>query len=117
MTAVEGGEEQPAPRREQGSKGCQEGGRIGHVLDDLERRDDRKARALGQQVLGDADTVGERQALPLGVGAGRLDRLAGGIQTQDVEATPGQCLRRNAGTAAHVEQPQRTLQRRGWGWG
>ena len=65
------------PGVQQGGKRCQEGRRVGHVLDHLQRSDDREPRALGQQVLGGADAVGERQILPRGVGARRLDRLAG----------------------------------------
>ena len=42
----------------------QERRRVGHVLDHLQRRDDREPRPLGQQVLGDAGAVGERQVRP-----------------------------------------------------
>ena len=59
-----------------------------------------------QQVLGDAGAVGERQVLARGVGARRLDRLAGGVQAQHVEAATRQRLGRQSGAAAHVKQSQ-----------
>ena len=81
-----------------------------------------------QQVLGDAGAVGERQVLAGGMGARRLDRLAGGVQAEDVEAATRQRLGRHSGAAADVEKIEqarmcRRLERKsppppaGGGWG
>ncbi len=76
------------------------------MLDHLERRDHRKAQPLGQQVLGDADAVGDRQALPRRVRTRRIDRLAGRVHAEHVEAATRQRLRRQPGAAADVQQSQ-----------
>ena len=85
---------------------CQEGSWVRDVLDHLEGGDDREAGTLRQQVLGDTGPVAEGQVLAGGMGAGRLDRLAGGVQAQNVKAVARQRLRRHSGAAAHVKQSQ-----------
>ena len=86
--------------------------RVGDVLDHLQGGDDGEAQALGQQVLGGAGTIGERQVVPVGVDAGCLDRLAGGVQAKDVEAAARQRLGGHPGTAADVEKVKRLRMRR-----
>ncbi len=78
---------------------------IGDVLDHLQCRDDREARRLGQQVLGDAGPIGQRQALAFRMGTRRLDRPAGGIQAQHVKAQASKGLGRHPGAAPDIKQP------------
>ena len=83
---------------------------IRDVLDHLERGDDREARTLRQQVLGDAGPVAEGQVLAGGMGAGRLDRL------RRRRPGPERRSRGRASASAATPAPQPTSSsRRRWG--
>lgn len=73
------------------------------MLDHLERRDDRKAQPFGQKVLGDARAVGNRQVPACRMRASRIDRLAGCVQPEHIEAATGQSFRPQARPAADIQ--------------
>ena len=81
--AVQGGQEQQAARRQQAGQRRHEGGRVGHVLDHLERGDHREARAFA----------------PAGPRRRRRGRSAAGPAPRHGRAPPRSPRRRHRGRA------------------